>query len=373
MTETENLRYIINKVLNNKEMYGGDGNDDDLINDSENSTSSNSFSSLSDSSDKLNNTDSDFGKMEKEKSSNYEKQYRQELNNSSENDSESKSSESEKQNKLKSSSSSSSDSDDSDNETKQDNFKDSEFSESSDFSESVSNNTTPEYQESEDVKNSRLTDDDEQINDSVLPNCLKSSRIQNIDKKNDFMQQISEKFPNLSNDGTSKSQVAILMRYILREVNKENPNLEDDEDKLFSLGQKYLKKMKEDDLDFDKFSEYDKNKKKARNLFIQMLYKIHKINPKLSYGKPNDNRVYDTVIVRSAAFKKAHEEYPDLPRLEFIQKVYDMLTPDFVNSVDIEQEKQNYEDYMKSKGKTINTTKPEKTKTKKTTKKKAKK
>lgn len=369
MTETENLRYIINKVLNNKEMYGGD-EDDDLNNDSENSTSSNSFSSLSDSSDKLNNSDSDSEKIEKEKNSNYEKQYRQELNNSSENDSDNESTESEKQNKLKSSSS---ESDDSYNETKQNNFKDSEFSESSSFSESVSNGTTPEYQEFEDVKNSRLTDDDEQINDSVLPNCLKSSRIQNIDKKNDFMQQISEKFPNLSNDGTSKSQVAILMRYILREVNKENPDLEDDEDKLFSLGQKYLKKMKEDDLDFDKFSEYDKNKKKARNLFIQMLYKIHKINPKLSYGRPNDNRVYDTVIVRSAAFKKAHEEYPDLPRLEFIQKVYDMLTPDFVNSVDIEQEKQNYEDYMKSKGKTINTTKPEKTKTKKTTKKKAKK
>lgn len=372
MTETENLRYIINKVLNSKEMYGGE---EELNEESENSTSSNSFSSLSDSSDK---SDNDSEKIEKEKSSNYEKQYRQELKESSENQKSDSDSESEKANKFNDS--------DSESENKQQLKESSESdksSESSGFSDSVSNDTTPEYQESEKVEKSRISInqnvtteynkqyEDEEINDNVLPKCLKSSRIQNIDKKNDFMKQISDKFPNLSNDGTSKSQVAILMRYILREVNKENPNIEDDEDKLFSLGQKYLKKMTEDDLDFDKFSEYDKNKKKARNLFIQMLYKIHKINPKLSYGKPNDNRVYDTVIVRSAAFKKAHEEYPDLPRLEFIQKVYDILTPDFVNSVDIEQEKQNYEEYMKNKGKPVDDSK--KTKTKKTIKKKAKK
>ena len=107
-----------------------------------------------------------------------------------------------------------------------------------------------------------------------------------------------------------------------------------------------------------------------------MLWKIHKINPKLSHGKKSDNKVYDTIIVRSAAIRKAKEMYKDsnLSQYDFMKKVYNLITPEFVNNVDIDKEIEFYKsldsnksDSPKSKKSTSSTKKPVKktTKTKK--------
>lgn len=348
MTETENLKYIVNKILNDKEMYGGGGDSDS---GSENSNSfEDSFSSVSETEEdnmSYKNYRQSLDSDEKEKS------------NSSESESDDETEKKKYKKKPKEETDEDNEFSDSDSEDEKDknNYeasreKNNDFSDS-DFSESISDEETPQYKASRLVVKVINDEESDYKTERIFPKSLQfvSSRIQNLDKKNEFMEQIHNKFPDLTNNGTSKSQVAVLMRYILREVNKANPDINDDEDRLFKLGEKYLDKMKEKDLDFNKFNEYDNDKKKSRNLFIQMLYKIHKINPSLSNGNPLDGNIYDTVVVRSAAFRKAKEMYPDnnLPRLEFMQKVFDIITPDFVNSVDLDTERNEYIEYRKGR------------------------
>ena len=168
-----------------------------------------------------------------------------------------------------------------------------------------------------------------------------------------------------------------LFRYIFREVNKEHPELQEhddnlDEDKIFDYAEQYLKKLNESNIDFRIVQQYDIERKKKRNLYMKMLWKIHKINPNLSYGKKSDNKVYDTVIVRSAAIRKAKELYKDsnLSQYVFLKKVYKLLTPDFVNNVDINKEIEFYKSLGSNKSKTKHSeTKKSTSSTKKTTKK----
>ena len=96
-----------------------------------------------------------------------------------------------------------------------------------------------------------------------------------------------------------------------------------------------------------------------------MLWKIHKINPKLSYGKKTDNKVYDTVVIRSVAIRKGKELYKDsnLSQYDFMKKVYKLITPEFVNSVDIDKEIEFYKSLDSNKSDSPNS----KTKSKKST------
>lgn len=381
MTDTEQLAHLVKHILGNKEMYGGESAEDkmskvidslDVEDFNENTT---------------NDTDTDFDNTESEKSedgfsynSNSDTSNSNSINpsekaldflnkRSSNNDSDS---EFENNNSDESPSASESTSSSSSSSTSS--------STSSSFS-SISDTTTEEY------KNNRIStydsDEDNNDNEMAYPQCLRNARLSNIERKTDFIEKLKDKFPNLTYEG-NKSQIMQLFRYIFREVNKEHPELQErddnfDEDKIFDYAEQYLKKLNESNIDFRVVQQYDIERKKKRNLYMKMLWKIHKINPNLSHGKKSDNKVYDTIIVRSAAIRKAKELYKDsnLSQYVFLKKVYNLLTPDFVNNVDINKEIEFYKslDSNKSESRQIKpkkSTSSTKKSTKKTTKTKKK-
>ena len=47
--------------------------------------------------------------------------------------------------------------------------------------------------------------------------------------------------------------------------------------------------------------------------------------------------------------RKASEKYPDLPRLEYLQQVEKMITPDFIDSLNLDEEQEYYINYKKNK------------------------
>lgn len=187
--------------------------------------------------------------------------------------------------------------------------------------------------------------------DDELPKTFKNCRIENRDLIKDFVNEIHKKFKKLSfEDGNSHTDCYVLMRKILRDANKNLDNNIEDENQIINEGRKILDKMKEKDIDLDACKEYEKGKNKMKKLWKLMLTKIHKIDPKLSYDKHMDkNKVYDVVIVRAVAFKKAKELNPDVSKLELNQKAYDLLTSDFVKNIDIEKEKENFNNYKQEK------------------------
>lgn len=377
MTDTEQLAHLVKRILGNKEMYGGESEEDKMskVIDSlevgdfdENTTndtdSDNSESEKSEDGFKYNsNSDSSNSDSDSSNSSNPSEKALEFLNKRSSNndsDSEFENNNSDESHSASESSSSSS-------------------SSSSSFS-SISDTTTEEY------KNNRMnaygSDEDNNENEMAYPQCLRNARLSNIERKTDFIEKLKDKFPNLTYEG-NKSQIMQLFRYIFREVNKEHPELQNsddnfDEDKIFDYAEQYLKKLNDSNIDFKVIQHYDIDKKKKRNLYMKMLWKIHKINPKLSHGKKSDNKVYDTIIVRSAAIRKAKEMYKDsnLSQYDFMKKVYNLITPEFVNNVDIDKEIEFYKSLdsnksdsqqTKSKKSTSSTKKPAKktTKTKK--------
>lgn len=344
---TEDVKAVINKILGYN-MKGGDKLD------SNSSSSSSSFSSSSfeinnkddNNTDNDNNTDSDDNVNSEQnkqikKVSNLTKKSL-ELSSSNSPDSDLKTEEkTESEFNILTSSSS----ENSDNET----LTDSVYEEKEN-NVSVSENSTSEksYGAGRMINLIEKMPPEEQqriIPDSLLtfpasrmtPNALQGLRL-----------AIHQQFPNLTDAEKGNCETKIVMRHILREVNKQN-DFGDDQDALLKAAYKYLDNMTESDINIEKFSEIDKAKDMSRKLFINMLYKIHKLAPELSHGDPRDGNVYDTVIVRSAAYRVAHEKYPDLPRLEFNQKVFDMLTPKFIKSVNIEEEKQRYEEYKNNR------------------------
>lgn len=316
MTSTESVKKVINRILGYEKMNGGGS-------ESESSSSSSTSSSTS-----------SFGFNDNEKQSRIDNN-----NNDSDNSTDSKTEsifkDDEKLPDLKTSESDS-DSSDSifDNSTESDNKIDTEKTENIPNVEEVY-----KYVDEQPVyKASR-----------IIPSVFISSRIENRDKYNEFLNDIHEKFPSLSHT-TEKGncETKIVMRHIFRQVNK-NFKIEDNQDELIEKSKEYLNNMPESEIDIEKFSEIDKSKEKSKKLFINMLYKIHKLAPELSFGDPRDGNVYDTMIIRSAAYRICHEKYPDLPRLEFSQKVYDMITPEFIQSINIEEEKEKYLNYMENK------------------------
>lgn len=387
MTDTEQLAHLVKRILGNKEMYGGESAEDkmskmidsldvedfdenntkDTDTDSNNSESEKSEDGFSSNS----NSDTSNSDSNSSSSSNPSEKALEFLNKrSSNNDSDS---EFENNNSDESPSASESSSSSSSLST----------SSSSSFS-SISDTTTEEY------KNNRMDNyenDNEEDNDNemVYPQCLRNARLSNIERKTDFIEKLKDKFPSLTSEG-NKSQIMQLFRYIFREVNKEHPELQNsddnfDEDKIFDYAEQYLKKLNDSNIDFKAIRYYDIDKKKRRNLYMKMLWKIHKINPKLSHGKKSDNKVYDTIIVRSAAIRKAKEMYKDsnLSQYDFMKKVYNLITPEFVNNVDIDKEIEFYKsldsnksDSPKSKTKSKKSTSSTKKPAKKTTKTKKK-
>lgn len=344
MTDTEQLAHLVKRILGNKEMYGGEDNNqtnaEKIINslsvedfDTENTKDSENNSFSDDETNYNYNSDSDDSSSDSDESNDFlnkrnvnmeDKEYNESLSGS---------------NSSSTSSSSSSNSSSSDS------------SSSSSFS-SVSDSTTEEYKtnrfgnyfENSDNK----TDSYDGDNELAYPKCLRNARLSNIGRKTDFIEKLKDKFPNLSSDG-NKSQIMQLFRFIFREVNKQHPELQEnsdnfDEDKIFDYAEKYLDKLNDSNIDFKIISDYDIDKKKRRNLYMKMLWKIHKINPKLSYGKKTDNKVYDTVVIRSVAIRKGKELYKDsnLSQYDFMKKVYKLITPEFVNSVDIDKEIEFY-------------------------------
>ncbi len=374
MTDTEQLAHLVKHILGNKEMYGGESAEDkmskvidslDVEDFDENTT---------------NNTDTDFDNTESEKSEDgFSYNSNSDTSNSNSNNPSEKAldflnkrsnnndsdSEFENNNSDESPSASESTSSSSSSSTSS--------STSSSFS-SISDTTTEEY------KNNRIStygsDEDNNDNEMAYPQCLRNARLSNIERKTDFIEKLKDKFPNLTYEG-NKSQIMQLFRYIFREVNKEHPELQErddnfDEDKIFDYAEQYLKKLNESNIDFRVVQQYDIERKKKRNLYMKMLWKIHKINPNLSHGKKSDNKVYDTIIVRSAAIRKAKELYKDsnLSQYVFLKKVYNLLTPDFVNNVDINKEIEFYKSLDSNKSESRQT-KPKKStsSTKKPTKK----
>ena len=377
MTDTEQLAHLVKRILGNKEMYGGESEEDkmskvidslDVEDFDENTT---------------NDTDSDNSESEKSEDGFSYKSNSDTSNSDS--DSSNSSNPSEKALEFLNKRSSNNDSDsefennNSDESPSASESSSSSSSSSSSFS-SISDTTTEEY------KNNRMnaygSDEDNNENEMAYPQCLRNARLSNIERKTDFIEKLKDKFPNLTYEG-NKSQIMQLFRYIFREVNKEHPELQNsddnfDEDKIFDYAEQYLKKLNDSNIDFKVIQHYDIDKKKKRNLYMKMLWKIHKINPKLSHGKKSDNKVYDTIIVRSAAIRKAKEMYKDsnLSQYDFMKKVYNLITPEFVNNVDINKEIEFYKSLdsnksdsqqTKSKKSTSSTKKPAKktTKTKK--------
>ena len=377
MTDTEQLAHLVKRILGNKEMYGGESEEDKMskvidsleVGDFDENTT--------------NDTDSDNSESEKSEDGFSYKSNSDTSNSDS--DSSNSSNPSEKALEFLNKRSSNNDSDsefennNSDESPSASESSSSSSSSSSSFS-SISDTTTEEY------KNNRMnaygSDEDNNENEMAYPQCLRNARLSNIERKTDFIEKLKDKFPNLTYEG-NKSQIMQLFRYIFREVNKEHPELQNsddnfDEDKIFDYAEQYLKKLNDSNIDFKVIQHYDIDKKKKRNLYMKMLWKIHKINPKLSHGKKSDNKVYDTIIVRSAAIRKAKEMYKDsnLSQYDFMKKVYNLITPEFVNNVDINKEIEFYKSLdsnksdsqqTKSKKSTSSTKKPAKktTKTKK--------
>lgn len=334
---TEDVKAVINKILGYN-MKGGDDSDSD-------SSSSSSSSSIS-SSFEINNVNDDIKNIDSDDNVSSE-QTEKNLNPAS------------RPSKLSSSNSSDSDS-------KSEEKTESEFdnlTSSSSGGSSSESLTDSVYKEKEDYKSKRTSEipdatkvtkdiEDLPINKQkqIMPDNLVtyvSSRM-TPDALQGLQRAIHQKFPHLTDTEKGNCETKIVMRHILREVNKQN-DFGDDQDALIKAAYKYLDNMTESDINIEKFSEIDKAKDMSKKLFINMLYKIHKLAPELSHGDPRDGNVYDTIIVRSAAYRVAHEKYPDLPRLEFNQKVFDMLTPKFIKSVNIEEEKQRYEEYKNNK------------------------
>ena len=377
MTDTEQLAHLVKRILGNKEMYGGESEEDKMskvidsleVGDFDENTT--------------NDTDSDNSESEKSEDGFSYKSNSDTSNSDS--DSSNSSNPSEKALEFLNKRSSNNDSDSEfENNNSDESHSASESSSSSSSSSSsfssISDTTTEEY------KNNRMnaygSDEDNNENEMAYPQCLRNARLSNIERKTDFIEKLKDKFPNLTYEG-NKSQIMQLFRYIFREVNKEHPELQNsddnfDEDKIFDYAEQYLKKLNDSNIDFKVIQHYDIDKKKKRNLYMKMLWKIHKINPKLSHGKKSDNKVYDTIIVRSAAIRKAKEMYKDsnLSQYDFMKKVYNLITPEFVNNVDINKEIEFYKSLdsnksdsqqTKSKKSTSSTKKPAKktTKTKK--------
>lgn len=334
MTSTESVKNVINRILGYEKMSGGGSESD--------SSSSSSTSSSSTSS---------FGFNDNEKQSRLNNNV-DDSKDSTDSKTESIFKEDEKLPELNTSDSDSSDS----------------ISDSDDYSDFDSK--IEKTKDIPDVKEVyKYVDEQPAYKASrIVPTVFISSRIENRDKYNEFLNEIHEKFPSLSHT-TDKGNcdTKIVMRHIFRQVNK-NFKIEDNQDELLEKSKEYLNNMPESEINIEKFSEIDKSKEKSKKLFINMLYKIHKLAPELSFGDPRDGNVYDTMIIRSAAYRICHEKYPDLPRLEFSQKVYDMITPEFIQSININDEKEKYLDYIENKksGKTEKkdkkTTKSKKTK-----------
>lgn len=331
---TEDVKAVINKILGYN-MKGGDDSDSD-------SSSSSSSSSLSSSFEinNINDDNNDNASSEQiKKNSNPEASRQSKLSSSNSSDSDSKT---EEKTESDFNNSTSSSSQDSDNETSTDSiYKEKEDYDSKRINEIPdASKVTKEIEEMPIYKQKRLIP-------SNFINIVPNSRLQSNDLLN-LKDAVHQKFPNLTDAEKGNCETKIVMRHILREVNKQN-DFGDDQDALLKAAYKYLDDMTESDINIEKFSEIDKAKDMSKKLFINMLYKIHKLAPELSHGDPRDGNVYDTIIVRSAAYRIAHEKYPDLPRLEFNQKVFDMLTPKFIKSVNIEEEKQRYEEYKSNK------------------------
>lgn len=342
---TEDVKAVINKILGYN-MKGGDDSDSESSSSSSSSSISSSFeinnvNDNNDVNDDNNDSDDDVSNEQTEKNSNpASRPSKLSFSNSSDSDSKiEEKTESEFNNLISSSSggSSSESSTDSVYEEKEDHdFKSSKrISEISDASK-----VTKDIEEMPVYKQKRLIP-------SNFINIVPNSRLQSNELQN-LKDAVHQKFPHLTDTEKGNCETKIVMRHILREVNKQN-DFGDDQDALIKAAYKYLDNMSESDINIEKFSEIDKAKDMSKKLFINMLYKIHKLAPELSHGDPRDGNVYDTIIVRSAAYRVAHEKYPDLPRLEFNQKVFDMLTPKFIKSVNIEEEKQRYEEYKNNK------------------------
>ena len=364
MTDTEQLAHLVKRILGNKEMYGGESEEDKMskvidsleVGDFDENTT--------------NDTDSDNSESEKSEDGFSYKSNSDTSNSDS--DSSNSSNPSEKALEFLNKRSSNNDSDSEfENNNSDESHSASESSSSSSSSSSsfssISDTTTEEY------KNNRMnaygSDEDNNENEMAYPQCLRNARLSNIERKTDFIEKLKDKFPNLTYEG-NKSQIMQLFRYIFREVNKEHPELQNsddnfDEDKIFDYAEQYLKKLNDSNIDFKVIQHYDIDKKKKRNLYMKMLWKIHKINPKLSHGKKSDNKVYDTIIVRSAAIRKAKEMYKDsnLSQYDFMKKVYNLITPEFVNNVDINKEIEFYKSLDSNKSDSPNS----KTKSKKST------
>lgn len=383
MTDTEQLAHLVKRILGNKEMYGGESAEDKM---------SKMIDSLDVEDFDENNTkdtDTDFNNSESEKSEDgFSYNSDSDTNESSSNSS----STSESSERALDFLNKRTDKNDSDSEFENNNADESpSASESSSSSSSSSTSSSSSFSSisdttTEEYKNNRMDNyenDNEEDNDSemVYPQCLRNARLSNIERKTDFIEKIKDKFPSLTSEG-NKSQIMQLFRYIFREVNKEHPELQNnddnfDEDKIFDYAEQYLKKLNDSNIDFKAIQYYDIDKKKRRNLYMKMLWKIHKINPNLSHGKKSDNKVYDTVIVRSAAIRKAKELYKDsnLSQYEFMKKVYNLLTPEFVNNVNIDKEIEFYKSLGSNKSdskQTKKSTNSTKKTTKKTTKSKKK-
>ena len=333
---TEDVKAVINKILGYN-MKGGDKSDSD-------SSSSSSSSSIS-SSFEINNVNDDNNDSDDNVSS---EQTEKNLNPVS------------RPSKLSSSNSSDSDSKSEEKtESEFDNLTSSSFGGSS--SESITDSAYENKEKYNSKRTSEIPDATKVTKDieempvykqkRIIPfnfvNIVPNSRLQSNELQN-LKDAVHQKFPHLTDTEKGNCETKIVMRHILREVNKQN-DFGDDQDALIKAAYKYLDNMTESDINIEKFSEIDKAKDMSKKLFINMLYKIHKLAPELSHGDPRDGNVYDTIIVRSAAYRVAHEKYPDLPRLEFNQKVFDMLTPKFIKSVNIEEEKQRYEEYKNNK------------------------
>ena len=132
--------------------------------------------------------------------------------------------------------------------------------------------------------------------------------------------------------------------------NKKNETT--NEDALFKLAEQKLKKLKEKDLDFKVISQYEEAKEESKKIYKNLIEKIHKLKPSLSHGKEY-GVVYETIIVRAAAMRIAHEKYDDykLPRNEFMKKVDELITRKFIDDLDLDAEQNRFIEYTKNKKK----------------------
>lgn len=331
---TEDVKAVINKILGYN-MKGGDDSDSDSSSSSSSSSFSSSFEINNINDDNHDNVSSEQIK----KNLNPVASRQTKLSSSNSSDSDSKT---EEKTESDFNNSTSSSSQDSDSETSTDSI----YKEKEDYDSKRINEIPDASKVTKDIEEMPIYKQKRLIPSNFI-NIVPNSRLQSNDLLS-LKDAVHQKFPNLTDTEKGNCETKIVMRHILREVNKQN-DFGDDQDALLKAAYKYLDNMTESEINIEKFSEIDKAKDMSKKLFINMLYKIHKLAPELSHGDPRDGNVYDTIIVRSAAYRIAHEKYPDLPRLEFNQKVFDMLTPNFIKSVNIEEEKQRYEEYKSNK------------------------